>query len=89
MGPEWKGFGKNEGRIALDEEEEERDPKAEEEETRQENPSLTANLFSIITFSWMTPLMKTGASRFIDENDIFDREFLSGGRFLLVREDSS
>lgn len=35
-----------------------------------ENPILRANVFSIWTFSWMTPLLKKGASRFITEDDL-------------------
>ncbi|CED82203.1 metal resistance protein ycf1 [Phaffia rhodozyma] len=38
----------------------------------KENPKLTANFFEILTFSWLTPLMKLGSQRFIDEDDIFD-----------------
>ncbi|KAF8957433.1 multidrug resistance-associated ABC transporter [Flammula alnicola] len=37
----------------------------------QENPVLLANIYSIWTFSWMTPLMKKGASTFITEDDLF------------------
>ncbi|RDB20896.1 Metal resistance protein YCF1 [Hypsizygus marmoreus] len=35
-----------------------------------ENPLNTANVFSVWTFSWMTPLMKKGASEFITEEDL-------------------
>ena len=76
LGPEWTGFGKDEGRIRLNEEEEaDADPKNEKSVETKENPALTANLFSIVTFSWLTPLMKLGSTRFIDENDIFDRQY--------------
>ncbi|KAF9473354.1 multidrug resistance-associated ABC transporter [Pholiota conissans] len=37
----------------------------------QENPLITANIYSVWTFAWMTPLMKKGASRFITEDDLF------------------
>ncbi|KAF8202113.1 multidrug resistance-associated ABC transporter [Pholiota molesta] len=37
----------------------------------RENPLVTANIYSIWSFSWMTPLMKKGASRFITEDDLF------------------
>ncbi|KJA15567.1 hypothetical protein HYPSUDRAFT_48272 [Hypholoma sublateritium FD-334 SS-4] len=37
----------------------------------KENPVLTANAYSLWTFSWMTPLMKKGASEFITEEDLF------------------
>lgn len=32
----------------------------------------SANFFSRITFSWLTPLMKLGSQRFIQEDDIFE-----------------
>ncbi|KAK0202906.1 P-loop containing nucleoside triphosphate hydrolase protein [Desarmillaria ectypa] len=35
-----------------------------------ENPVITANIFSRWFFSWMTPLMKKGASEYISENDL-------------------
>ncbi|KAK0457645.1 P-loop containing nucleoside triphosphate hydrolase protein [Desarmillaria tabescens] len=35
-----------------------------------ENPVITANIFSRWFFSWMTPLMKKGASQYISENDL-------------------
>ncbi|KAF8735100.1 hypothetical protein AX14_002716 [Amanita brunnescens Koide BX004] len=35
-----------------------------------EHPLLTANMFSIWTFGWMTPLMKKGVSQFITEDDL-------------------
>ncbi|CCL99693.1 uncharacterized protein FIBRA_01714 [Fibroporia radiculosa] len=35
-----------------------------------ESPLLTANIFSIWTFSWMSDLMKKGASTYITENDL-------------------
>jgi len=37
-----------------------------------ENPVATANIFSIWSFGWMTPLMKKGASEYITENDLPD-----------------
>ncbi|KAF8909428.1 multidrug resistance-associated ABC transporter [Gymnopilus junonius] len=36
----------------------------------KESPLLTANVYSIWTFSWMTSLMKIGASRIITEDDL-------------------
>lgn len=39
---------------------------------KHENPVLTANIFSIWTFGWMTPLMKKGASDYITEEDLPD-----------------
>ena len=35
-----------------------------------ESPLLTANIFSIWTFSWMSSLMKKGAKKFITEDDL-------------------
>ncbi|KAJ8516868.1 hypothetical protein ONZ45_g5873 [Pleurotus djamor] len=35
-----------------------------------ESPLLTANIYSQWAFSWMTPLMKKGASQFITEHDL-------------------
>ncbi|KAK7061124.1 hypothetical protein VNI00_000860 [Paramarasmius palmivorus] len=37
-----------------------------------EHPTLTANVFSIWTFGWMTPLMKKGASQVVTEEDLPD-----------------
>lgn len=35
-----------------------------------ESPLLTANIFSVWTFSWMSSLMKKGAKMFITEDDL-------------------
>ncbi|KAI0285929.1 metal resistance protein YCF1 [Russula aff. rugulosa BPL654] len=35
-----------------------------------ESPLLTANIFSVWTFGWLTPLMKKGARQFIIEDDL-------------------
>lgn len=35
-----------------------------------ESPLLTANIFSVWTFGWLTPLMKKGARQFITEDDL-------------------
>ena len=35
-----------------------------------ESPLLTANVFSIWTFSWMSGLMKKGAKSYITEDDL-------------------
>lgn len=42
----------------------------DEAEVIREHPSITANVFSIWTFGWMTPLMKRGATQFITETDL-------------------
>ncbi|KAF9269001.1 multidrug resistance-associated ABC transporter [Marasmius fiardii PR-910] len=36
----------------------------------QEHPTLTANIFNIWSFGWMTPLMKRGATQYIVEGDL-------------------
>ena len=35
-----------------------------------ESPVVTANIFSVWTFGWLTPLMKRGATQFITEDDL-------------------
>lgn len=35
-----------------------------------EHPIITANVFSIWSFSWMSSLMKKGASKYITEEDL-------------------
>ncbi|TFK18058.1 metal resistance protein YCF1 [Coprinopsis marcescibilis] len=40
------------------------------EKVQEESPLLTANLYSIWTFGWMTPLMKKGAAEYITEKDL-------------------
>lgn len=35
-----------------------------------DSPILTANVFSIWSFSWMTPLMKKGARQYVSEQDL-------------------
>jgi ATP-binding cassette, subfamily C (CFTR/MRP), member 1 len=35
-----------------------------------ESPLLTANIFSVWSFGWLTPLMKKGARQFINEDDL-------------------
>ena len=76
LGPEWEGIG---GRIKLEEHVVvvENEAGEKEEEPIMENPALTANFFSRITFSYLSPLMKLGASRHVEESDIFDREYIS------------
>ncbi|KAJ8094347.1 hypothetical protein PM082_010781 [Marasmius tenuissimus] len=41
-------------------------------EAHKEHPTLTANVFSIWSFGWMTPLMKKGTTQYITEEDIPD-----------------
>jgi len=35
-----------------------------------ESPQLTANIFSVWTFGWLTPLMRKGVKQFIAEDDL-------------------
>lgn len=35
-------------------------------------PTETANVFSILTFGWMTPIMKLGYTKFLKEEDLWD-----------------
>jgi len=35
-----------------------------------ESPLLTANIFSVWTFGWLTPLMRKGARQFVTEDDL-------------------
>lgn len=51
---------------------EEDHPKYEGNVARVESPVLTANVFSIWSFSWMSKLMKKGAADFITEDDLPD-----------------
>ncbi|KAG8892492.1 hypothetical protein FRB99_002688, partial [Tulasnella sp. 403] len=38
----------------------------------RENPYVISNVYSRLAYSWMTPLMRTGASRFIKEDDMYE-----------------
>ena len=42
----------------------------EKPRSNPESPLLTANIFSVWTFGWLTPLMKKGARQFITEDDL-------------------
>jgi len=35
-----------------------------------ENPTITANVYSIWSFAWLTPLMKKGSKEFVTESDL-------------------
>ncbi|KAF8892115.1 multidrug resistance-associated ABC transporter [Infundibulicybe gibba] len=41
-----------------------------DEQKHMESPVITANIFSLWSFGWMTPLMKKGASQYITEDDL-------------------
>ncbi len=45
-------------------------PKSEHGEAHIESPLLTANLYSIWTFGWMSSLMQKGAKTYITEDDL-------------------
>ncbi|KAG5642914.1 hypothetical protein DXG03_001885 [Asterophora parasitica] len=47
-----------------------KEPDLGDNKVHTENPLITANLFSVWSFGWMTPLMKKGAARFITETDL-------------------
>ncbi|KAI5849407.1 P-loop containing nucleoside triphosphate hydrolase protein [Morchella snyderi] len=42
-----------------------------DEEAENECPIETANVFSRLTFGWMTPIMKEGYSKFLTEDDLW------------------
>jgi ATP-binding cassette subfamily C (CFTR/MRP) protein 1 len=65
LGPRWTW--RDEGKIKLED-------GARPERGGSDNPFLTANFFERLTFSWLTPLMKLGSKRYIDEDDVFSRE---------------
>lgn len=67
LGPRWTWRG--EGKIKLED-------GARPERGGSDNPFLTANFFERLTFSWLTPLMKLGSKRYIDEDDVFSRASL-------------
>ncbi|KAF6761448.1 metal resistance protein YCF1 [Ephemerocybe angulata] len=41
-----------------------------DDKATEESPIVTANIFSIWTFGWMTPLMRKGTKQFITEKDL-------------------
>lgn len=43
----------------------------DEEEVENECPMETANVFSRLTFGWMTPIMKEGYNKFLTEDDLW------------------
>ena len=45
-------------------------PPSKHDDDHVESPLLTANLFSIWTFAWMSELMKKGAQTYITEDDL-------------------
>ncbi|GJN87677.1 hypothetical protein Rhopal_000632-T1 [Rhodotorula paludigena] len=83
LGPQgWEGmswrdfvpFVKSEGKIRLGEDEEQRRNGAGDDDLafeQKECPRLRANVFQRLTFSWMTPMMKTGYRKFLTEEDLW------------------
>lgn len=56
------------------------------EEVENECPIETANVFSRLTFGWMTPIMKEGYSKFLTEEDLWslreiDTTHITGNEF--------
>ncbi|KAH3663902.1 hypothetical protein WICMUC_005892 [Wickerhamomyces mucosus] len=45
-------------------------PKQQYQSIERKNPQEDADLFALLTFSWMTPLMKLGYSTFLTEKDL-------------------
>ncbi|TNY24017.1 hypothetical protein DMC30DRAFT_371993 [Rhodotorula diobovata] len=84
LGPQgWEGMGwrdfvpfvESRGKIRLGEDEEERRNGMGDDDgaayTEPECPRLRANIFQRLTFSWMTPMMKTGYRKFLTEEDLW------------------
>lgn len=58
----------------------------DDEEAENECPMETANIFSRLTFGWMTPIMKEGYSKFLTEDDLWslrksDTTYTTGDKF--------
>lgn len=60
-------FVADEGKIRLESEE----GGAEREWDQKPCPRLRANIFEVLTFSWMTPMMKAGYSKYLTEEDLW------------------
>lgn len=61
----WLPGVKDEGKIRLEEE------TSGEEKEQKECPRLRANIFERLTFSWLTPMMKQGYSKYLTEEDLW------------------
>ncbi|WAR56973.1 hypothetical protein PtB15_8B17 [Puccinia triticina] len=46
-------------------------PQDEAADRRSESPLIYANVFSRLTFGWMTPMMKLGKSQYLTEDDLW------------------
>lgn len=68
-GMTWRDFVPGvapEGKIKLT------DVEGEEQEAEQKQcPRLRANIFQILTFSWLTPMMMAGKSAYLNEDDLW------------------
>lgn len=61
---------RDEGKIKLVTDED-GNVEGEDEWKHEPCPRLRANIFSRLTFSWMTPMMKTGYKKFLTEEDLW------------------
>ncbi|ORY80748.1 P-loop containing nucleoside triphosphate hydrolase protein, partial [Leucosporidium creatinivorum] len=66
----WLPGVKDQGRIRLDEQEAAMGA-SDDEWTQLECPRLRANIFSRLTFSWLTPMMKAGYTKYLTEEDLW------------------
>lgn len=64
----WLPFVKDEGRIKLRDNEQ---TETTGEYEQQICPRLRANIFSRLTFSWLTPMVKLGKRKFLTEEDLW------------------
>ncbi|KAK4053428.1 hypothetical protein OIV83_001593 [Microbotryomycetes sp. JL201] len=64
----WVPGVKERGKIKLQDHE---NTAEDDEWHQQECPRLRANIFSRLTFSWLTPMMKTGYHKFLTEEDLW------------------
>jgi ATP-binding cassette subfamily C (CFTR/MRP) protein 1 len=84
LGPQgWEGMGwrdfvpfvESRGKVKLGEDEEQsRNGQQQDEDgewIQEECPRERANIFQVLTFSWMTPMMKQGKAKFLTEEDLW------------------
>lgn len=67
----WLPFVKDEGRIKLADGEQTEGISSTGEYEQQSCPRLRANIFSRLTFSWLTPMVKLGKRKFLTEEDLW------------------
>lgn len=63
---DWVPFVRREGQIKLGDDESEG-----KEKEQPPCPRLRANIFSVLTFSWLTPMMKAGKDKYLTEEDLW------------------